>query len=166
MNMSFWSSLKCLQIFFANTINQWRHINQESLCLKLNHQPTKTFSRLVIWFGNFLANLPQVRANNFVRCLWRNCKQLLGITTRVFYPFTLCVPFQGKKTTLLVRGGGHIVPPLVNAVLMAQTSWNFVCDLTWVVSERFHDQKGTIMCQAPGWVQDPKIQKCQSAPPH
>ena len=48
-----------------------------------------------------------------------------------------------------------------NAVLMAQMSWNFVCDLTWVVSERFHDQKGTIMCQAPGWVQDPKIQKFQ-----
>ena len=44
---------------------------------------------------------------------------------------------------------------------MAQTSWNFVCGLTWVVSERFHDQKGTIMCQAPGWVQDPKIQKFQ-----
>ena len=56
---------------------------------------------------------------------------------------------------------GHIVPPLVNTVLMAQTSWNFVCGLTWVVSERFHDQKGTIMCQAPGWVQDPKIQKFQ-----
>ena len=46
-------------------------------------------------------------------------------------------------------------------VLMAQTSWNFVCGFTWVVSERFHDQKGTIMCQAPGWVQDPKIQKFQ-----
>ena len=23
-----------------------------------------------------------------------------------------------------------------------------MCDLTWVVSERFHDQKGKIMCQA------------------
>ena len=33
-------------------------------------------------------------------------------------------------------------------------SWNFVCDLTLIVSERFHDQKGTIMDQAPGWVQD------------
>ena len=63
--------------------------------------------------------------------------------------------------TLLVRGGADSAPPLVNAVLMAQMSWNFVCDLTWVVSERFHDQKGTIMCQAPGWVQDPKIQKFQ-----
>ena len=63
--------------------------------------------------------------------------------------------------TAFTRGGLNQPPPLLNAVFMAQTSWNFVCDLTWVVSERFHDQKGTIMCQAPGWVQDPKIQKFQ-----
>jgi len=65
---------------------------------------------------------------------------------------------EGVPATHLSEGGGTLCPPLVNAVLMAQMSWNFVCDLTWVVSERFHDQKGTIMCQAPGWVQDPKIQ--------
>ena len=68
---------------------------------------------------------------------------------------------RGSQLHIWVRGGGWFSPPLVNAVLMAQMSWNFVCDLTWVVSERFHDQKGTIMCQAPGWVQDPKIQKFQ-----
>ena len=69
---------------------------------------------------------------------------------------------EGVPATHLSEGGGaDSAPPLVNAVLMAQMSWNFVCDLTWVVSERFHDQKRTIMCQAPGWVQDPKIQKFQ-----
>ena len=68
---------------------------------------------------------------------------------------------RGSQLHIWVRGGGTLCPPLVNTVLMAQTSWNFVCGLTWVVSERFHDQKGTIMCQAPGWVQDPKIQKFQ-----
>ena len=68
---------------------------------------------------------------------------------------------RGSQLHIWVRGGADSAPPLVNAVLMAQTSWNFVCDLTWVVSERFHDQRGTIMCQAPGWVQDPKIQKFQ-----
>ena len=68
---------------------------------------------------------------------------------------------EGVPATHLSEGGGTLCPPLVNTILMAQTSWNFVCGLTWVVSERFHDQKGTIMCQAPGWVQDPKIQKFQ-----
>ena len=65
---------------------------------------------------------------------------------------------EGVPASHLSEGGGLIQPPLVNAVLMAQMSWSFLCDLTWVVSDRFHDQKGTITCQAPGWVQDPKIQ--------
>ena len=89
---------------------------------------------LVSWFWNFISH------------------------RKIIY-LTLIV--RGSQLHIWVRGGGTLCPPLVNTVLMAQTSWNFVCGLTWVVSERFHDQKGTIMCQAPGWVQDPKIQKFQ-----
>ena len=77
------------------------------------------------------------------------------------YVWQLTLIVRGSQLHIWVRGGADSAPSLVNAVLMAQMSWNFVCDLTWIVSERYLDQKGTIMCQAPGWVQDPKIQKFQ-----
>ena len=90
-------------------------------------------------------------------------KDLLSCKWIMVLPLKLNPNTEGVPAPQLSeRGGGWFSPPpLVNAVLKAQTSWNFVCDLTWVVSERFHDQKRTIMCQAPGWVQDPKNQKFQ-----
>ena len=87
----------------------------------------------------------------FVGWLCSMCTRTTS-TTSIHY-----IQFQLKGLTLILRGsqvhiwlrGAHCAPPLVNAVLWAQMSWNFVCDLTWVVSERFHYQKGTIICQAP-----------------
>jgi len=102
----------------------------------------------------FHASLNQLRVEKIK--MWNGYGTVVDISTLFL---TLIV--RGSQLHIWVRGGGTLCPPLVNAVLMAQMSWNFVCDLTWVVSERFHDQKGTIMCQAPGWVQDPKIQKFQ-----